>query len=172
MTSAALDRLLAALIAALAVTGGLTLISGAPGDAWRFVVHDLLAGALAAAIVVKLARSVPRAVRGRHWIRLGVALVVTLAAVASIGAPFAWVAGGSIAWLYLGPLPWTLLTLHAVAGLALLPLLAVHLAPRRWRVVRLPSSSAAPLLTRRGLLVGGAYAGAAVLLVGVATTLD
>src|SRR5439155_880676 len=30
---------------------------------------------------------------------------------------------------------WTLLTLHAYAGLALVPLLAVHLVPRRWRLL-------------------------------------
>jgi hypothetical protein len=172
MTSAALDRLLAALIAGLAVTGGLTLVSGAPGDAWLFLVHDLLAGALVAAIAVKLARSVPRAVRGRRRARLVVAAVVTLAALASLGPAFAWVAGGSLVWADVGPLRWTLITVHAAAGIALVPLLVVHLVPGRWRVLRPPSSARGPVVSRRAVVAAGAYAGAAVLLVGLAGALD
>jgi DMSO/TMAO reductase YedYZ molybdopterin-dependent catalytic subunit len=35
--------------------------------------------------------------------------------------------------------PWTILTLHIWAALALVPILAAHLAPHRWRLLRLPS---------------------------------
>src|SRR3954451_19061169 len=62
--------------------------------------------------------------------------VVTVVAGAWIVAAFAWVAGGSIVLLDLGLIRWSLLTVHAVAGIALLPLVLVHLAPRRWRVLR------------------------------------
>src|SRR5829696_7950561 len=102
MSSAALDRLLAALIVGLAATGAVSLVSGAPRDAWLFLAHDLLAGALAAAVVVKLARSVPKAVRGRRWARLAVALIVTFLAAGSLVAAFAWVGGGSLVWVDLG----------------------------------------------------------------------
>ena len=64
MSAASLDRLLAALIVGLAATGAVSLVAGAPGHGWMFLAHDLLAGLLAVAVVMKLVRSVPRAVRG------------------------------------------------------------------------------------------------------------
>ena len=184
MSSAGLDRLLAALIVGLAATGAVSLISGEPGDAWLFLTHDLLAGALAAAVAVKLARSVPKAVRGRRWARLAVATVVTVVAAGSLVAAFVWVAGGSLVWVDLGFIRWTLLTVHVAAGLALIPLVLVHLAPRRWRVLRVrprpATATTAPRrtatsgrsLSRRAVLVSGAYGAAAVVLVGTAATLD
>ena len=45
-----------------------------------------------------------------------------------------WVASGRI--LSLGP--WTILTLHVWAALALIPVVLVHLAPRRFRLLRPP----------------------------------
>jgi hypothetical protein len=172
MSSAALDRLLAALIVGLAATGGISLISGSPGDAWRFLLHDVLAGMLAVAVVAKLVGSVPKAVRARRWGRLAVAGVVTVAAGASMVAAFVWVAGGSIVWMDLWLIRWSLLTVHAVAGLALVPLVLVHLAPRRWRVLRVRTRSSTPVVSRRALLTAGGYAAVAVMLVGAATTLD
>jgi DMSO/TMAO reductase YedYZ molybdopterin-dependent catalytic subunit len=174
VTSAAIDRLLFVLIGALAVTGGVSLISGAPGAAWLFVLHDLLAGLLAVTVVAKLRASLPRAVHGRRWTRLAVALVVTIAAVGSLVAGFVWVAGGSLVWLDVGPLRWSLLTIHAVFGVALLPLLVVHLVPRRWRVLRVPATGAVDslILSRRALLGAAGYSVIAVGLVAAATNLD
>ena len=60
MTNATLDRLLAVLVAALAVTGLVSLRMGAAADAWLFAVHALLAAALA---VVYIAWHRPRAVQ-------------------------------------------------------------------------------------------------------------
>src|SRR5436305_9404499 len=184
MSSAALDRLLAALIASLAATGGVSLLSGAPVDGWLFLVHDVLGALLAVAVVAKLARSVPKAVRARRWGRLVVAAVVTAAAGTSILAAFAWVAGGSIVWLDLGLIRWSLLTVHAVAGIALLPLVLAHLAPRRWRVLRVPRAThrarpvaaatvrpTGPTIPRRTLLTAAGYSAVALVLVGTATTL-
>jgi hypothetical protein len=184
VSSAALDRLLAALIVGVAATGALSLVSGAPRDAWVFVGHDLLAGALAVAAVIKLARSAPRAVKAGRWGRLAVAGLVTLVVGASIVGGVAWIAGGSLVWVDIGPLRWTLLTLHAYAGLVLVPLVIVHLLPRRWRVLRLRtrrSTGDAPAPTvlganrrvsRRSLLLAGGFAAASVVLVGTATALD
>jgi hypothetical protein len=125
---------------------------------------------------------VPRAVRGRRWGRLAVAALVTVAALGSLVAGFAWVAGGSLVWVDLPFIRWSLLTLHVVAGLALVPFVVVHLLPRRWRVLRVhasrrASSPATPArsgrpLSRRAVLTAAGYGAVAVLLVGGATTLD
>src|SRR5436190_16670587 len=53
MSAAALDRLLALLIAALVTTGLVTLRMGAEGEAWVFAVHGLLAAALAVTVAMK-----------------------------------------------------------------------------------------------------------------------
>jgi DMSO/TMAO reductase YedYZ molybdopterin-dependent catalytic subunit len=182
VSAASLDRLLAALIVGLAVSGAISLVAGAPGHRWIFVAHDVLAGLLAVAVVTKLVRSVPRAVRGRRWGRLAVASLVTVAALASLVAGFAWVAGGALVWVDLPFIRWSLLTVHVVAGLALVPFVVVHLLPRRWRVLRMrtsrrPSRSStqaggAPRISRRAVLTAAGYGAMAMLLVGGATTLD
>ncbi|MGH7316976.1 MAG: hypothetical protein ACREJS_12010, partial [Candidatus Rokuibacteriota bacterium] len=98
MTSAALDRLLALLVVAMAATGLLSLRAGAPGDAWVFATHGLLAGALALAVALKVRRSVPRAVAGRpgrrRIARLALGLTVALAAAAALAGGYLWVALG------------------------------------------------------------------------------
>ena len=183
MSGASLDRLLAVLIVGLAATGAISLVAGAPAHGWLFLAHDLLAGLLAVAVVMKLVRSVPRAVRGARWGRLAITSLVTVAAVASLAAGFAWVAGGSLVWVDLPFIRWSLLTLHVVAGIALVPFVVVHLVPRRWRVLRVRTrgramTSSAPVttpgrpLSRRAVLTAVAYGAVAVLLVGGATTLD
>jgi hypothetical protein len=169
MTTAAIDRLLAVLVVALAVTGLVSLRMGHPGDAWLFLAHGLLAGALAVMTAWKLRRSVPGAVRARRWGRLGLALIVTLATVAALVGGFSWVASGRL--LSVGS--WTVLTLHAWIGLALVPLVVLHLVPRRWRLL-VPRGArqrgrpadrrtvAPQRLSRRQLLAGGAVSLAAV----------
>ncbi|MDQ3881428.1 MAG: hypothetical protein M3295_10205, partial [Chloroflexota bacterium] len=80
MSNATLDRLLALLVAALVAGGLISLRAGVPPTAPLFAAHGLLAGALLAAVALKLARSVPRAIRGRRWSRLALASVLTLVA--------------------------------------------------------------------------------------------
>jgi len=71
------------------------------------------------------------------------------------------VASGRI--LSLGP--WTVLTLHVFAALALVPFAVIHLLPRRWRVIRPPRRPAdRPLMSRRTALTALAFG-----LVGLAT---
>ena len=176
MTSASLDRLLALLLAALAATGLVSLLVGSPGSAWLFVLHDLLAGTLAAAVVVKLAGSLPRAVRGRRWLRLGVAVPMSVAVVASIVAGFVWVAGGSLVWVDLGVIRWTLLTAHVWLGLLVVPLAVAHLVRARWRLLRpgpaAPTRTVARLRSRRAVLAGGGLLAASAGLVVLAAGLD
>lgn len=171
MTSATLDRVLAVLVVALAVTGVLSLRAGSPGSWWLFALHGLLAGALLWAVVRKIRGSVPRAVRAGRIGRLGLGLLVSLAAVGALTGGFVWVASGEL--LSIGP--WTVLTLHMWVGLVLVPLVIVHLLPRRWRLLR-PSSSSAParraLVSRRGLLAGGTLAAVGVGAFGTAALVE
>jgi hypothetical protein len=157
MSSAALDRLLAILLVALLASGLLTLRSGVPATAPLFWFHGIAGGALLVAATLKLRRSIGPALRRRRWGRLALAALLTLLVAASLAGGFTWVASGRI--LSLGP--WTILTLHVWAALALIPVVLVHLAPRRFRVLRPPT--AGPRISRRTVLASGG-----LLLVGAA----
>ena len=157
MSTATLDRVLAVLIGAQLVTGLLSLRAGSPPTAPLFVAHGLLGGALALAIVLKVRRSLPRAVAARRWGAIVLSLSLLLAATAALAGGFVWVASGRI--LSLGP--WTVLTLHVLAALVLVPVLVAHLVPRRWRVLRPPARRTSPtgaegLVSRRAALSVGA----------------
>src|SRR5688572_3647780 len=134
MSHATLDRVLAVLVVAMAATGLLSLRAGAADTAWVFTVHAVLAGSLLAATILKLRRSVPRAARAGRSRRLALGLLVSLLVVAALTGGFLWVASGEL--LSIGT--WTVLTLHAWVGLLVVPLVVVHLLPRRWRVLRPP----------------------------------
>jgi DMSO/TMAO reductase YedYZ molybdopterin-dependent catalytic subunit len=135
MRAAALDRLLAALVAAQLVTGLLSLRAGSPPTAPLFVAHGILGSALLVAVTWKLRRSVGPAVRARRWGRLALGTLLAAATLVALGGGIAWVVSGRI--LSLGP--WTVLTLHALAALALVPIAGAHLLPRRWRLIRPPA---------------------------------
>ena len=129
--------------------------------------HNLLAGALALAVVLKVHRSVPRAINarsdGRRSARLGrlaLGLTVVLVAVAALTGGYLSVALGELVWLDMPAVGrWTVMTLHAWVGVVLVPLVLIHLLPRRWRLLR-PGAQAVEraggqLLTRRAVLAGG-----------------
>jgi hypothetical protein len=151
MGTVTLDRLLAGLVAAQLATGLLTLRAGTESTAALFVAHGLLGGMLMVAAILKVRRSLPRAVRARRWGGVAGSLVLALLVAAALVGGFAWVASGRI--LSIGP--WTVLTLHVWAALALIPVLALHLLPHRWRVVRAPTPGG---ISRRTALVTGAVA--------------
>lgn len=166
MSTGALDRLLAVLLVALLASGLLTLRSGVPATAPLYWLHGMLGGALLVASVEKLRRSAPAAIRARRWRRLALAALVTLFTAGALVGGFAWAASGRL--LSIGP--WTVLTLHVWAALALVPMLVLHLLPRRWRVLRAPA--AGPRLSRRTLLATGAVAALGTLAWGAAGLLD
>ena len=171
MSQASLDRVLAVLIVALAATGWLTLRAGAPQVGWVFTLHGIVAGVLAIAVVAKLQRSVPKAAAARRFGRLALGLAVGLATTVALVGGFLWVASGEL--LSLGS--WTVMTLHAWVGLGLVPLVVVHLMPRRWRLLRPgPSalSGAGRWLSRRSLLAAGGLAVAGLGLFGAVNILD
>jgi len=155
MSSAALDRLLAVLIAAQVVSGLLSLRAGVPATAPLFWFHGLVGGALLVAAAEKLRRSIGPALRRRRWGRLALGTLLALLVAAALAGGFTWVASGRI--LSIGP--WTILTLHVWAGLAVLPIVAFHLLPRRWRLLR-PRAVGTPSISRRAML---GMAGIAVL---------
>jgi DMSO/TMAO reductase YedYZ molybdopterin-dependent catalytic subunit len=157
VSSAALDRLLAVLLVVQLASGLLTLRSGIPATAPLFWLHGLIGGALLVAAIEKLRRSVGPAFRQRRWRRLVLGATLSLLAAAALAGGFAWVASGRI--LSVGP--WTILTLHVWAALAIVPILAVHLAPRRWRLLR-PAQVGRRMSRRTFLAVGGVAALGAV----------
>jgi hypothetical protein len=165
MSLATLDRVLAVLVIGLAGTGLLSLKAGSPGSGWVFTLHGLLGGALLAATVWKLRRSGPRAVARGRWRRLALAIAVALLAIGALTGGFLWVAGGEL--LTVGS--WTVLTLHAWLGLVLVPVIAVHLLPHRWRVV---STTPRTGVSRRTLLATGGLAFAGVAAFGVSAVLE
>jgi hypothetical protein len=163
MSTATLDRVLAVLVGAQLLTGLLSLRAGSPPTAPLFVVHGLLGGALALAVVLKVRRSLPHAIAARRWVAIAMSMGLFVAAAVALSGGFIWVASGRI--LSVGP--WTVLTLHVLAALALIPILVAHLLPRRWRVLRLPPRRGAPggaerPISRRAALSLGALAVAGV----------
>ena len=166
MSSAALDRLLAILLVAQLASGLLTLRSGVPATAPLFWFHGLVGGALLIAAAMKLRRSVGPAVRRRRWGRLALGALLALLVAAALAGGFAWVASGRI--LSIGP--WTILTLHIWAALALIPIALVHLLPRRFRLLRPPAR--APRMSRRTFLASGGLVLVGALAWGTANVLD
>ena len=152
MSSAALDRLLAILLVVQLASGLLTLRSGVPATAPLFWLHGIVGGALLVAAVEKVRRSIGPAVRSRRWRRLALGGLLTLFAAAALVGGFAWVASGRI--LSIGP--WTVLTLHVWAALAAVPVVLLHLLPRRWRLLR--PRAGGPRVSRRTLLAAAGVA--------------
>lgn len=165
MRTVTLDRILALLVVAMAGTGLLALKAGGPDGAWVFTLHGVIGGGLLAATILKALRSVPPAMRARRYAVVGLATLVTVAIAGALIGGFVWVASGRL--LTLGP--WTVLTLHAWFGLALVPLVVIHLLPRRWRALR-PSTRGG--VSRRTALITGGFALAGVVGFGATTVLD
>ncbi len=165
MRTATLDRILAVLVIVMVGTGLLALKSGAIGASWVFAIHGLVGGALLLATLLKARRSLPPAIRAGHTRAVVISLVVTVAITGALIGGYLWVASGRL--LAIGP--WTLLSWHAWFGLALVPLVIVHLLPRRWRVLRPPARGG---ISRRTVLVAGGFAAAGLLAFRATSTLD
>ena len=102
MSAAALDRLLAVLVAALLVTG---LISARRQPANRTAVRAAwrAGGSLLAAVGWKLWRSVPRAAAPAAGATWRLAMLLALLTIAALVGGFAWVISGRILALGRGP---------------------------------------------------------------------
>lgn len=168
MSSAALDRTLAILLVAQLASGLLTLRSGVPTTAPLFWLHGLIGGTLLVAAAEKLRRSIGPAVRARRWGRLALGALLALLVAAALAGGFAWVASGRI-WA-IGP--WTILTLHIWAALAIIPTVLFHLLPRRWRLLRPRANRGPPRISRRTLLASGGVLALGAVAWGAANVLD
>ena len=168
MSTAALDRLLAILLVVQLASGLLTLRSGVPSTAPLFWLHGLVGGALLVAAAEKLRRSIGPAVRAKRWSRLALGALLTLLVAAALAGGFTWVASGRI-WS-IGP--WTILTLHIWAALAIIPIVLFHLLPRRWRLLRPRPNRGLPTISRRTLLASGGLMALGAMAWGAANLLD
>lgn len=166
MSSAALDRLLALLLVVQLASGLFTLRAGVPATAPLFWLHGLIGGALLVASLEKVRRSLGPAIGARRWRRVALGALLSLLVATALAGGFAWVASGRI-WS-IGP--WTILTLHVWAALAIMPIVVFHLLPRRWRLLR-PRTVARPISRRTLLATGGMLAIGAVTW-GTANVLD
>ncbi len=160
-----LDRILAVLVVSIGGTGLLALKAGSPGADWVFTLHGLVGGALLVATLIKARRSVPIAVRAGRIGPLAISFVLAFAIVGGLVGGFAWVASGRL--LTIGS--WTLLTIHAWFGLVIVPLLALHLLPRRWRALRSGTSGG---VSRRTVVIAGGMATVGMVAFAASTTLD
>lgn len=116
---------------AAAATGLASLLSGGPTDWWVVAAHGVAGFVLVVLLAWKLRRVAPRLTDSSHRSRTVLVSILTLAlAAAALATGVAWVHGGAF-----GVGLWTGLTVHAVLGVLLLPVLAWHLRSR----FRLPS---------------------------------
>ena len=97
MTPRGTDWTLAFLVALLFTTGILTLVSGAEGDAWVFVLRGVGGAALGCVTGWKLRRVWRRVVALQWWDRHTLAgLVASLLVVATLASGIVWSSGGDL----------------------------------------------------------------------------
>ena len=145
MTARVTDWGLAGLVAALLVTGALTLFAGSPGAAWIIAVHDGCGLAIALLVIIKLRRVWPRLVRGArraHAAGIGASLAV----VGCFVAGFLWSQGVVVA-----PAGYSLLSWHDGLGAILAIAVAVHMVVRAKRLRRRDLAGRRQFLTATGL---------------------
>jgi DMSO/TMAO reductase YedYZ molybdopterin-dependent catalytic subunit len=172
VTARVTDWGLAALVAALLVTGVLTLFAGSPHAAWIIAVHDACGIGIALLVVVKLRRVWPRLARaaGRadrrpHPATPGrlytyqvqnlprvAGIVATVVVGACLAAGFAWSAGLTVA-----PAGYSLLSWHDTLGACLAVAVVAHMWVRAKRLRR------RDLAGRRQFLVGTGLTAATLL---------
>jgi len=141
---------LAALVAALAATGGLTLFAGASSDAWVFAAHDALGLAICLLLAFKLRRVWPRLTPVGRWDRRTSASVGALALVlTALASGVAWAAGVTPS-----PAGFSVLAWHEALGAALVIAVATHMALRAK-----PLRSADIAQRRQFLITAGIAAG-------------
>ena len=153
MTARVTDWGLAGLVAALLVTGALTLFAGSPGAVWIIAVHDACGIAIALLVIVKLRRVWPRLVRGAHDAhRRAAGLGAALAVLGCLAAGLLWSGGVAVA-----PAGYSLLSWHDCLGAILAVAVAIHMVVRAKRLRR------RDLAGRRQFLTAAGAAGCAVL---------
>jgi len=132
VTARGTDWGLAALVAALIVTGALTLFAGSPGTAWIVAVHDACGIAIGLLVVIKLRRVRPRLLDvGRTNQRRAAGIAAALLVLSCLAAGFLWSEGVAVA-----PAGYTLLSWHDALGVVLAIAVVAHMALRAKRLRR------------------------------------
>ncbi len=140
-------------VTALVVTGLVSLVTGTAGGAWLFVLHSVGGLVLAVLVGFKLRRVRPRLTRSSAWDRgTPVSVLLAALALAALVTGVYWVVAGLV-WVG----PFTLLTVHMLLGVLVVPVLLWHFRhrfrwPRRAEVEREGRRSA---LQFGALLAGG-----------------
>jgi DMSO/TMAO reductase YedYZ molybdopterin-dependent catalytic subunit len=126
VTARVTDWGLAALVAALVASGGLTLFAGSSPDTWVFVAHDVLGAVIGLLLVVKLRRVWSRVAKAARWDERTIVGVLGVGAVvATIGSGLLWSAG----WTP-DVAGYSLLSVHDALGVVLAVVVVVHMAVR------------------------------------------
>jgi DMSO/TMAO reductase YedYZ molybdopterin-dependent catalytic subunit len=147
VTARGTDWGLAGLVAALLVTGALTLFAGSSGAAWIIAAHDACGIAIALLVVIKLRRVWPRLVRGaRGTHRRAAGVGAALAVFSCFIAGFLWSAGVAVA-----PAGYSLLSWHDALGVILAIAVVIHMAVRAKRLRRRDLAGRRQFLTATGL---------------------
>jgi DMSO/TMAO reductase YedYZ molybdopterin-dependent catalytic subunit len=146
VTARVTDWGLAALVAALLVTGFLTLFAGSPGAAWIIAVHDALGIAVALLVVVKLRRVWPRLARSARDVdRRAAGIGAALTFAACFAAGLLWSSGANVA-----PAGYSLLSWHSALGAILGITVATHMTVRAKRLRRRDLAGRRQFLTATG----------------------
>jgi len=154
VTARVTDWGLAGLVAALLVTGALTLFAGSSGAAWIISVHDACGIAIAFLVIIKLRRVWPRLVRAAHGTRRRAAGIgAALAVVGSLAAGFLWSGGVGVA-----PAGYSLLSWHDGLGAILAVAVAIHMIVRAKRPRRRDLAGRRQFLVASGLAAGAVLA--------------
>jgi DMSO/TMAO reductase YedYZ molybdopterin-dependent catalytic subunit len=154
MTARGTDWGLAGLVAALLVTGGLTLFAGDPSDAWVFALHDALGLSIVLLLIVKLHRVWPRIAVPARWHRRTVAGAAgTGVVIAAVGSGLMWTAG-----LTPQVADYNLLSWHDALGVVLALVVVVHMALRAKPIRRRDVANRRQFLLAAGMAVGSAVA--------------
>ncbi|MFB6080195.1 MAG: molybdopterin-dependent oxidoreductase [Haloferacaceae archaeon] len=145
--------LLAVALVALA-TGVASLGVGAPDGAAVFLLHGATGAALAGLLAVKLRRVAGRLLHRRAWDRATPLSVLTAAVAAlAIATGIGWALGATVPLGF-----WTLLNVHVLFGLLVVPLVLVHLRARFRRPRRRDLDGRRDVLRYAGLALAGAGA--------------
>src|SRR4051794_9290243 len=127
-----------------------SLFAASPGEAWVFVVHDVLAFVLAGLLVVKMRRVWRRVFGPEDWDRLVKPGVIATALVAAaLASGWVWSGGGRVSLA-----GFTLLSWHLVLGWALTAAVVVHAFIRRRRLRVADATERRQFLVAAGGIVG------------------
>src|SRR4051812_23757165 len=127
-----------------------SLFAASPGEAWLFVVHDVLAFVLAGLLVVKMRRVWRRLFGPDDWDRLVKPGVVATALVAAaLVSGWVWSGGGRVSLA-----GFTLLSWHLALGWALTAAVALHAFIRRRRLRAVDLADRRQFLLAAGGIVG------------------